>query len=152
MRHNVLFCTICCSARLHRVARPCTALPCTVLRCSAGHCTQDHGVTNLAMQWLQANLHGVLPVHQGSFASLQQNALRWSNRLKQACAVCHSLSMVGKTSVAGLDVERALFKAVEARFLVNLHHFLCHMIRGVTASHACGWLYSFPHSCSVSNL
>ena len=29
--------------------------------------------------------------------------------------------MVGKGSVAGLDVERALFKAVEARFLVSLN-------------------------------
>ena len=75
---------------------------------------------SLGHVWLQANLHGVLPVYHGSFASLQQNALRWSNRLKQACAVCHSLSMVGKGSVAGLDVERALFKAVEARFLVSL--------------------------------
>ena len=63
----------------------------------------------------------MLPVHEGSFASLQQSALRWGNRLKQACAVCHSLSMVGKGSVAGLDVEHALFKAVEARFLVRLH-------------------------------
>lgn len=60
-----------------------------------------------------------MPVHQGSFASLQHNALRWSNRLKQAFAVCHSLNMLGKGSVAGLDVERVLFKAVEARFLVS---------------------------------
>ena len=64
----------------------------------------------------------MLPVHQGKFASLQQNSLRWSNRLKQACAVCNSLSMVGRGSVAGLDVERALFKAVEARFLVSARH------------------------------
>ena len=61
----------------------------------------------------------MLPVQQGRFASLQHNALRWSNRLKQAFAVCHSLNMLGKASVAGLDVERILFKAVEARFLVR---------------------------------
>ncbi len=67
---------------------------------------------------LQAHLHGVLPVHQAAFTSLQQSALRWSNRLKQACAVCHSLNMVSKSVVAGLDMERALFKAVEAHFLV----------------------------------
>lgn len=67
---------------------------------------------------LQAHLHGVLPVHQAAFTSLQQSALRWSNRLKQACAVCHSLNMVSKSVVAGVDMEHALFKAVEARFLV----------------------------------
>lgn len=68
---------------------------------------------------LQASLHGVVPVQQGSFGTLQHSALRWSNRLRQACAVCHSLSMVNKASVAGLDVEWDLFKAVEARFLVS---------------------------------
>ena len=51
---------------------------------------------------------------------MQQNALRWSNRLKQACATCNSLNMVSKTAVAGVDVERTLFKLVEARFLVGL--------------------------------
>jgi hypothetical protein len=69
---------------------------------------------------LQAHLHGVLPVHQAAFTSLQQSGLRWSNRLKQACAVCHSLNMVNKSVVAGVDMERALFKAVEARFLVRV--------------------------------
>ena len=68
---------------------------------------------------LQAHLHGVLPVHKAAFTSLQQNALRWGNRLKQALAVCHSLSMVTKVEVAGADMERSLFKAVEARFLVS---------------------------------
>ncbi|KAL0053519.1 hypothetical protein WJX82_006960 [Trebouxia sp. C0006] len=65
-----------------------------------------------------AHLHGVLPLHQAAFTSLQQSALRWSNRLKQAWAVCHSLNMVSKSVVAGVDMERALFKAVEARFLI----------------------------------
>ena len=67
---------------------------------------------------LQAHLHVVLPLHQAAFTSLQQSALRWSNRLKQAWAVCHSLNMVSKSVVAGVDMERALFKAVEARFLI----------------------------------
>ena len=81
---------------------------------------------------VQANLHGVLPVKRGTFMSLQRNALHWTNRLKQGFAVCHSLNMVTKTVVAGLDVERALFKAVEARFLVHghrahaLHCCMCH--------------------------
>jgi len=61
-----------------------------------------------------------MPVEKGSFHSLQQNALRWSNVLKQACATCNSLNMVSKTAVAGVDVERTLFKLVEARFLVGL--------------------------------
>ena len=69
--------------------------------------------------WLQAYLHGVLPVQKACFTSLQQNALRWSNRLTQAFAVCHSLNMVSKSDVAGVDMERTLFKAVEARFLVS---------------------------------
>ncbi|KAL0036849.1 hypothetical protein WJX77_002108 [Trebouxia sp. C0004] len=64
-----------------------------------------------------ANLHGTLPVDKGNFQSLQQNALRWSNRLKQAFAVCNSLNMVSKTAVAGVDMEQTLFKLVEASFL-----------------------------------
>lgn len=66
----------------------------------------------------QANLHGVLPVERGDFMLLQKSALQWNNQLRQACAVCHSLNMVGKSLAAGADLERALFKAVEARFLV----------------------------------
>ncbi|DBA98830.1 TPA: hypothetical protein ACH3X1_014592 [Trebouxia sp. C0004] len=63
-----------------------------------------------------AVLHGVLPVHKGQFESLQQNALRWNNRLRQALAVCNGLSWINKTLV-GVDMERSMFKAVEARFL-----------------------------------
>ena len=68
---------------------------------------------------LQAYLHGVLPVQKACFASLEQNALGWSNRLKQVFATCHSLHMVNKSIVTGVDVEQTLFKAVEARFLVS---------------------------------
>ncbi|DBA94899.1 TPA: hypothetical protein ACH3X1_002432 [Trebouxia sp. C0004] len=64
-----------------------------------------------------ANLHGVLPVHEAAFDSLQQSGLRWGNRLKQMFAACHSLNMVSRSAVAGADVERSLFKAVEASFL-----------------------------------
>lgn len=70
---------------------------------------------------MQAVLHGVLPVHKATFGALQQSALRWSNRLKQSFAVCHSLNMVSKSVVAGADTERFLFKAVEARFQVGKH-------------------------------
>lgn len=62
---------------------------------------------------------------KGNFQSLQQNALHWSNRLKQAFAVCNSLNMVSKTAVAGVDMERSLFKLVEARFLVGLFFQRC---------------------------
>lgn len=74
---------------------------------------------------LQAALHGVLPVSKASFGPLQQSALRWSNRLKQMFAVCHSLNMVSKSAVAGDNVEVKLFKAVEASFLVCA--WLCHL-------------------------
>ena len=79
----------------------------------------------------------MLPTQQGSFGTLQHSALRWSNRLRQACAVCHGLSMVSKGSVAGLDVERDLFKVVEARFLVS--HMLAFNSKGTMLywHHAC---------------
>ncbi|DBA88976.1 TPA: hypothetical protein ACH3X2_000200 [Trebouxia sp. C0005] len=64
-----------------------------------------------------AELHGVLPVQQAAFGPLQSHASRWTNQLRQAFAVCHSLSMVSKSVVAGDDMERTLFKTVEARFL-----------------------------------
>ena len=67
---------------------------------------------------MQATLHGVLPVIKAAFGSLQKSALWWSDRLRQSFAVCHSLSMVNKAVVAGSDMDRSLFKAVEARFLV----------------------------------
>ena len=67
---------------------------------------------------VQAELHGVLPVHKCRFEPLQKSAFRWSNRLKQAVAVCNSLTYVNKGTVAGADMERSMFKAVEARFLV----------------------------------
>lgn len=68
---------------------------------------------------VQAELHGVLPVQSGDFQAMQKSALRWPNRLKQAAAVCNSLNMVGKHTVAGVDMERTMFKAVEAHFLVR---------------------------------
>ena len=68
---------------------------------------------------LQAELHGVKPVHDGQFEPLQQSALRWSNRLKQGVAVCNSLVVINKSTVVGADMERSMFKAVEARFLVS---------------------------------
>ena len=84
----------------------------------------EHGMSlkNAALRLrhvlMQTELAGVLPVHKGEFQAIQQSALRWSNRLKQAVAVCNSLTMVNKNTVVGADMERSMFKAVEARFLV----------------------------------
>ena len=58
-------------------------------------------------------------MNDGCFEALQHSAVRWSNTLKQAAAVCHSLTMVNKSTVAGVDSERSMFKAVEARFVVS---------------------------------
>ena len=68
---------------------------------------------------MQTGLHGVLPVQNAQFEALQQSAHRWSNRLKQGVAVCNSLVAINKTTVVGADMERSMFKAVEARFLVS---------------------------------
>ena len=69
---------------------------------------------------MQAELHGIMPVKDGQFEGLQQSAVRWSNRLRQAAVVCHSLTMVNKTLLAGEPMERSMFKLVEAHFLVRI--------------------------------
>lgn len=53
------------------------------------------------------------------FLSLQKDAVRWPNGLKQAAAVCNSLTLIGRDLVVGELDERRAFKAVEARFLVS---------------------------------
>ena len=60
----------------------------------------------------------MLPVTNGVFEPLQSNAVRWSNNLAQAAAVCHGLTMINKSTIVGDDAERRLFQTVEARFLV----------------------------------
>ena len=69
---------------------------------------------------MQAELHGVIPVTDGRFEPLQQSAVRWSNALRQAAAVCNGLTLVNKTMVIGEEVEQKLFKLVEARFKARL--------------------------------
>ena len=69
---------------------------------------------------MQAELHGVIPVTDGCFEPLQQSAIRWSNALRQAAAVCNSLTLINKTTVVGEEVEQKLFKLVEARFKARL--------------------------------
>ena len=74
--------------------------------------------------FIQADLHGVVQVKQQAFEALQQRSAQWSNRLIQAAAVCNGLTMVNKTTVVGDEMERSLFKSVEARFLVSIYYFV----------------------------
>ena len=101
------------------VANPVCMLYGVLLAITSSTACADHSCCQL-----QAELHGVLPVVDSCFVPLQQTAVYWSNTLKQAVAVCNSLVMITKTAVAGLDVERSLFRAVEARFLVCLNKLL----------------------------
>ena len=61
----------------------------------------------------------MLPVVSGQFASLQTGAINWSNKLRQAVAVCNALTPLGRGKVVGDPAEQALFKKVEAQFLVS---------------------------------
>ena len=70
----------------------------------------------------QAEFHGVVPVSNGHFGPLQKQPFPWSARLKQAVAVCHGLTLITKLLVVGEDMERRLFKSVEARFVVGTPH------------------------------
>ena len=72
------------------------------------------------MSLSQAELHGVVPVSNGQFGALQQTAVRWSKRLKQAAAVCHGLTMINRSSVIGDAMELSLFKYVEASFKASV--------------------------------
>jgi hypothetical protein len=79
---------------------------------------------------LQVRLHGVLPVNDGSFQPLQQCAAYWNDRLKQAAAVCNSLTWVSKRSMVGDDLERKLFDMVEAQFVVRQGFFFLFFVVG----------------------
>lgn len=69
---------------------------------------------------MQSELYGILPVEEGQFGQLQRSAVHWNNRLRQAVASCHSLTLVNKATVVGDEVEHSLFRAVEACFVVRL--------------------------------
>jgi hypothetical protein len=90
--------------------------------------------------WVQAELHGVIPVTDGSFEPLQQNAIRWSNALRQAAAVCNGLTLVNKATVVGEEVEQKLFKMVEARFKARVpsESACCLRVR-------CLWISMYEH-------
>ena len=68
---------------------------------------------------LQLNLHGLLPVVDEEFSPMQRNAFRWPDQLRQAVAVCNSLTLLTKNHVVGDAAEKEAFQAVEAQFLVR---------------------------------
>lgn len=68
---------------------------------------------------VQPELYGMLPVEDGKFTAMQRMAVRWPNRLKQAAAVCNSLTFINKHQVVGDAADKQAFKAVEARFVVS---------------------------------
>lgn len=62
----------------------------------------------------------MLPVVDGHFLpQLQKNSFRWPDRLKQAVAVCNTLTFISKSHVVGDVSEKEAFQAVEAQFLVS---------------------------------
>ena len=70
--------------------------------------------------YVQPNLLGVIPVIEGQFTSLQKDAVWWPPRLRQAAAICNSLTFVRKNKVVGDMAELKLCQAVEAHFVVSL--------------------------------
>ena len=61
----------------------------------------------------------MIPVHRGQFQLLQPSAWSWSRHLKQCVAVCNGIVLVKNTLLGGSSLEKSLFTAVGARFLVN---------------------------------
>lgn len=86
----------------------------------------------------------------GQFLSLQSDAMRWPNGLRQAAAVCNSLTLIGKSKVVGELGERRAFNGVEAHFLVCAHSHSMHKGQGLCEGTAsCVPLnssHSLPHS------
>ena len=73
---------------------------------------------------VQPELHGMIPVSQGSFQALQQDAVQWPNSLKQSAAVCNSLNFVNKSQLVGDVADFAAFRLCEARFSVSSLYYL----------------------------
>ena len=72
---------------------------------------------------MQPELHGMLPVSEGSFQALQQDAVHWPNSLKQSAAVCNSLNFVNKTQLVGDAADFKAFRLCEARFSVRTQYY-----------------------------
>ena len=61
----------------------------------------------------------MVPIEKGRFTGLQQSAVCWPDRLRQAAALCNSLTVIRKGYVVGDVADKQAFKAVEAHFLVS---------------------------------
>ena len=73
---------------------------------------------NEASGVVQPDFHGLVPVIHKAFAPLQKGALIWPNRLRQAAAVCNSLTYLDRGITVGDAAQKTLLKVVEAHFLV----------------------------------
>lgn len=61
----------------------------------------------------------MLPVRKAQFGTLQKFGMGWTRNLKFAGAVCNGLVMKSKTAVIGDVLEKQLFHAVEAQYVVS---------------------------------
>lgn len=68
---------------------------------------------------LQEGFYGMLPVTRLAVGPLQKFGIHWSRNLRFAAAVCNGLVMKGKTGCIGDALEKSLFQAVEAQFVVR---------------------------------
>ncbi|KAL0045606.1 hypothetical protein WJX82_011184 [Trebouxia sp. C0006] len=65
----------------------------------------------------EPDFHGMVPVIYQAFAPLQKGAVIWPNRLRQAAAVCNSLTYLDRGITVGDAAQKTLLKVVEAHFL-----------------------------------
>jgi len=72
-----------------------------------------------SMMVLQEGFFGMLPVSKAKFGTLQKFGMGWSRNLKYAGATCNGLVMKGKNCVIGDALEKQLFHAVEAQYVVS---------------------------------
>ncbi|KAL0046765.1 hypothetical protein WJX82_009387 [Trebouxia sp. C0006] len=82
------------------------------------------------------DLFGVIPVVEGNFTSLQKEAVWWPARLRQAAAVCNSLTFVRKNKVVGDAAEMKMCQAVEAHF-VNRNEVTLPLHNRLRSVHTC---------------
>ena len=95
---------------------------------------------------VQPDFHGMVPVIHKAFAPLQKGALIWPNRLRQAAAVCNSLTYLDRGITVGDAAQKTLLKVVEGQFLVILPP-----PAEPTATHACALTAALQRtSCCAS--
>ena len=61
----------------------------------------------------------MLPISRGKIGTLHKFGMGWSRNLKFVGAACNGLVMKGKNSVIGDALEKQLFHAVEAQYVVR---------------------------------